>query len=106
MRAPTAIFKTQNGYKFRIRYRQITYVERFFFVDIKHPDNSCIKTWQKEVIKIKAFHLLNYNLLPQQIFGFLLTPMLVNWNMSNKVYRQIDAFLHRVNEYDNYLDNT
>jgi hypothetical protein len=96
MRPPTIIFKSMDGYSFRIRYRQVLYVNRFFFVDIAYPKGHYLREhsnkWRKEYMKIKKF--------PESIpmyyaFGFLTL-------ISER--RRLDCFVEKVREYDNYLD--
>lgn len=86
MRAPTVQFG-----KFRIRYRQIPYMERFFFVDVKSTYGS---QWNKEIMKIKpsciGFHCISIN----SCFSFV---TLAEADRLNK-------FMDKVDEYDKYLD--
>ena len=96
MKAPTI----QSG-KYRIRYRQIPYVERFFFVDIKKDSGE----WDKDFMRIKAFHSHGYDLPFQEIFGFFQIAYVVNWNIDSKLYFKIIAFMNKVAQYDKYLDD-
>lgn len=94
MRAPT--IKIRN---FRIRYRQIPYVERFFFVDIRRKDYGCPSklVWDKNFMKIVAFHekFQTHECPLRWVFGFVV--LLSEQNRLNK-------FMDKVKEYDNYLD--
>ena len=91
MKAPTI----QSG-KYRIRYRQISFVERFFFIDIKKDSGR----WDHEFMKFKAFHLHGYSDIPlQEIFGFL--PIHIN----GKLYTKLVTFMNEVVKYDRYLDD-
>jgi len=92
VRPPTIVFSSINGYKFRIRYRQVPYVDRFFFVDIKYPDASHLKGWKKEYMKI---HKLPEDMPIRYYFGFI--------TLSSQVIR-LKSFMDKVAAYDNYLD--
>jgi len=81
--------------KFRIRYRQVPYVNRFFFVDYQRPDYGCPckLVWDKNLMKIQDFRVDKIE--PYQIFGFVESPQ-----DRNRLYN----FLDKVKEYDKYLD--
>lgn len=91
MRAPTVVLGNINGHKFRIRYRQVPYINRFFFVDIYNQFGN----WHKEFMKIEGWHDC-YKLPSHCVFGFLI---------SDLDKKRFDKFLDRVKKYDDYLDN-
>lgn len=90
MRPPTIILGNVNGYKFRIRYRQVPYVNRFFFVDIYNRYGN----WDKEFMKIEGWHS-SYELPSHCVFGFLI---------SDVDRKKFARFLEKVRKYDDYLD--
>lgn len=95
MRPPTAQFGD-----YRIRYRQVPYVERFFFVDIKRKDNG---KWDKEFMKICSFQD-KYTIPLWKVFGFLQSEFIVHHNFTSKTYTRLVAFMNKVKRYDSYLD--
>lgn len=95
MRPPTI----QSG-RYRVRYRQVPYVERFFFVDIKKDSGK----WDMEFMKICSIHR-KYDLPLQNIFGFFQTVRNANWNIDDELYKRLGVFMDKVAKYDNYLDN-
>lgn len=94
MKPPTI----QSG-EYRIRYRQIPYVGRFFFIDIIDRFGK----WDKNFMKICSFHDF-YDLSLQQVFGVFLKLHLFNWNIESKLYSRLTAFMNKVKDYDYYLD--
>jgi hypothetical protein len=93
MKPPTMILKSINGYYFRIRYRQIPYIDRYFFVDIKYPDGYYIKGWQNEIMKIKK---LPNDVPHNYMFGFIVL-------CSQQI--KLKEFIRKIDRYDDYLDN-
>lgn len=94
MKPPTI----QSG-KYRIRYRQVPYVGRFFFVDIQKDSGQ----WDMEFMKIHSFHH-KYDLPLQEVFGFFQTTFVVNWNIDGELYARLVEFMNKVAQYDNYMD--
>ncbi len=95
MRPPTMIVKSLDGFKFRIRYRQVPFIDRYFFVDISYPDGHYLckhSRWRKEYMKIRKFpgELPDY-----YMFGFLVL---------TSQRQKLDDFMKKVEEYDKYLD--
>lgn len=85
---------------YRIRYRQIPYVARFFFVDIKKDSGK----WDKGFMKMCSFHHL-YDIPLWKVFGFLQTEYISGHNFTSKTYTRLVAFMNEVALYDRYLDN-
>jgi len=83
MRAPTIIFG-----RYRIRYRQVTHIKRYFFVDFLDEWGG----WWKDIVRLSEY-IKNEELL--QWFKFLTT---------EKDLKRFDIFMDKVRKYDNYLD--
>jgi len=89
MRAPTIRFG-----RYRIRYRQVPYVDRYFFVDILRSPSG--KRWSKDEIRIRGFHRL-YDIAVCKLFWFVVL---------ETDHKRLDDFMEKVKLYDDYLDKS
>lgn len=93
MKPPTIRFG-----EYRIRYRQVPYVERFFFVDILDRFGKWVEF--SRIISFQGKH----DVPLWHPFGFLQSAFMCNNNFTPRTYKRLVAFMNKVKQYDDYLD--
>jgi len=85
--------------KYRIRYRQLPYLSRFFLVDIKNDSGK----WNKCFVQIQPFHMIS-DIPMREAFGFIQHEFIGGYNFTCEVYERLVSFMNKVTQYDKYLD--